>query len=54
MKQTIEVPDKIIELVSGDNVKIYVKRKDLEFSVYCDGTGFIFRLTKEELREMLK
>lgn len=54
MKQTIQIPDKEIQLTQGDHVKIYINKKDIDFAFYCDGTGNIFTLTKKELMEMCK
>jgi len=53
-KNIIVVPDKEIELEHGDSVKIYVKKKEVDFTFCCDGTGNVFSLTKEELKEMIK
>jgi hypothetical protein len=55
MKKQIKIiPDKTIELSHGDKVDIYIDKWIVEFRFYCDGTGNIFELTKDELREMLK
>ena len=54
MKKQIIVPDKTIELSYGDKVDIYVNKKDIDFSFFCDGTGNVFTLTKEELKELIK
>jgi len=48
------LPDKVIQLSHADKVEIYVKKKCIEFHFFCDGTGNVFTLTKEELKEMLK
>jgi hypothetical protein len=53
MKKQIKIiPDKTIELASGDAINIYAKKDRLEFSVYCDGTGFIFYLTKKDIEDL--
>ncbi len=53
-KETKVVPDKIIDLKYGDQVKIYATKDKLTFSVFCDGTGNVFELTKKELEELMK
>jgi hypothetical protein len=53
MEIKTEIPDKIIELSLGDKVEIYVRKKEVAFHFYCDGTGNCFALTKEELRKWL-
>ena len=53
MRITKEVPDKEIELSQGDHVKIYVKKKNIEFDVMIDGCGNTFILTKEELKKWI-
>ena len=55
MKKQIKIiPDKRIELSCGDFVEIYIKKNEIEFHFYCDGTGNYFRITKKELKEMIK
>ena len=54
MKIIIEKPDKIIELSHGDEVRIYVDKNNIRFEFYCDGTGNFFRLSKKEIKEMMK
>lgn len=54
MKREIRrIPDKIIRLTHGDEVKIYstVNKLDIYFS--CDGTGNCFTLTRKEIMELL-
>ena len=52
--KAIIVPDKILELKHGDEVRVYTSKNKITFSIFCDGTGFDFSLTKDELKEMLK
>jgi hypothetical protein len=47
MRKTIEIPDKEIQLTQGDEVKIYVRKKDILFFFFCDGTGNTFIISKE-------
>lgn len=53
MKKQIEIPDKEIQLSHGDKVKIYIRKKNILFFFSCDGTGNCFKLSKEELKEMI-
>jgi hypothetical protein len=53
-KEITIIPDKVIELSHDDKVKIYIKKNNIEFDFFCDGTGNGFSLTKNELKEMLK
>jgi len=54
IKKTIEVPDKTIELSHNDKVEIYIRKNDILFDFYCDGTGNCFAISKKELKEMAK
>jgi hypothetical protein len=55
MKKSINIiPDKVIQLEHGDSVRIYGTKNMIEFHFFCDGTGNIFRLTKQEILNLLK
>ena len=55
MKKEIKIiPDKTIELSHGDRVDIYIRKRDILFDFFCDGTGNCFTIPKEELKEMIK
>jgi hypothetical protein len=49
-----EIPDKEIRLSHGDKVNIYIRKNEISFEFFCDGTGNAFTLTRKELMEMFK
>ena len=51
---TTIIPDKIIELPLGDNVKIFVRNFEIEFWIKHDNDGIIFKLKKDEVRRWVK
>jgi hypothetical protein len=53
-KETKIIPDRVIEMEKGDKVNIYIRKRDILFSFYCDGTGNCFAIPKEDLKEMIK
>jgi len=40
--------------LKGDRLEIEIKRKNIEFSVFCDGDGFVVKMDKKELEDKLK
>lgn len=54
MKREIKrLPDKVIKLSHGDEVKIYATVNKLDIFFKCDEVGNAFTLTRKEIKELL-
>jgi len=54
-KQIFELPDIVIKSKNySDNLSIFVRNKEIEFRVYMDGTGNVFKIERKVIEEMLR